>query len=91
MITNVDSCLRREPAPMPVLVKVREVAKLLSVSRHTVHALIQNGDLSASEVNPTMKRKTRRHVRITRASLLRFYQKRFGQPLRHALVTPFDA
>jgi excisionase family DNA binding protein len=75
---------------MPVLVKVREVAKLLSVSRHTVHNLISSGELSASTVNPSAE-KRRRHVRITRASLLRFYQKRFGHPLRNALANPFDA
>ena len=75
---------------MPVLVKVREVAKLLSVSRHTVHNLIQSGDLTASDVNPS-KQRARRHVRVTRASLSRFYQKRFGQPLRQVLANPFDA
>jgi excisionase family DNA binding protein len=90
MFTNVDSVLRREPTPVPVLVKVREVAKLLSVSRHTVHALIENGDLLASEVNPSAA-KARKHVRVTRASLLRFYQARFGHPLRKALGNPFDA
>ena len=75
---------------MPVLVKVREVAKLLSVSRHTVHQLIHDGDLSAADVNPATRR-ARKHVRITRASLFRFYQKRFGHPLRQALANPFDA
>ena len=90
MITNVDSVLRRPPVEMPVLVKVREVAKLLSVSRHTVHHLIQDGDLAAANVNPG-KRRARKHVRITRASLLMFYRKRFGHPLRQALANPFDA
>lgn len=66
------------------------MAKLLSVSRHTVHQLILSGDLSASEVNPSTA-KARRHVRVTRASLMRFYQKRFGHPLRNALANPFDA
>jgi excisionase family DNA binding protein len=74
---------------MPVLVRVREVAKLLSVSRHTVHHLIASGDLSAAALNPSTKR--RKHVRVTRASLLQFYQKRFGHPLRRALGNPFDA
>ena len=90
MITNVDSVLRRQPVPIPVLVKVREAAKLLSVSRSTVHHLIQTGDLSASTVNPAAQ-KERRHVRITRASVLRFYQKQFGHQLRQALANPFDA
>jgi len=90
MFTNVDSVLRREPSPVPVLVKVREVAKLLSVSRHTVHHLIDSGDLSASNVNPSTA-KARKHVRVTRASLMHFYQKRFGHPLRKALGNPFDA
>ena len=90
MLTNVDSVLRKPPVQMPVLVKVREVAKLLSVSRHTVHALIHDGDLSAADVNPG-KRRARKHVRITRASLMLFYRKRFGHPLRQALANPFDA
>ncbi len=75
---------------MPVLVKVREVAKLLSVSRHTVHALINDGELTASDVNPSARR-SRKHVRVTRESLARFYQKRFGHQLRQALANPFDA
>ena len=81
--------MRKPAAQMPVLVKVREVARLLSVSRHTVHNLIQDGDLSAADVNPG-KRRARKHVRITRASLLLFYRKRFGHPLRQALANPFD-
>jgi len=88
MITNVSFLTPREP--VPPLVKIREVAKLLSVSRHTVHNLIESGDLTASDVNPT-RQNARRHVRITRVSLLRFYQKRFGHPLRLALANPFDA
>jgi len=90
MLTNVDSVLRKPPVQMPVLVKVREVARLLSVSRHTVHALIHDGDLIASDVNPSARRQ-RKHVRVTRESLLRFYRKRFGRPLKEALVNPFDA
>jgi len=87
MIT-LSTTLKKEP--VPPLVKVREVAKLLSVSRATVHALIQSGDLKASEVNPSKKKK-RLHQRITRASLLGFYKKRFGHPLAHALENPFES
>jgi excisionase family DNA binding protein len=90
MLTNVDSVLRKPAPEMPVLVKVREVAKLLSVSRATVHHLIQDGDLLAADVNPGQRR-ARKHVRITRASLMLFYRKRFGHPLRQALANPFDA
>ncbi len=86
MITNVN-IFKKEP--IPPLLKVREVAKLLSVSRATVHALIDGGDLVASKVNPT-KNKKRLHVRITRASLLDFYKERFGHPLARALENPFE-
>jgi excisionase family DNA binding protein len=79
--------------PVPPLIKVREVAKLLSVSRHTVHALIECGDLKAERVNPTKIRKKgfkpRPHVRVTRDSLLKFYQGRFGHPLDRVLANPF--
>ncbi len=54
MIT-LSTTLKKEP--VPPLVKIREVAKLLSVSRATVHALIQSGDLKASEIIP-LKRKS---------------------------------
>ena len=74
---------------LPPLIKIREVAKLLSVSRATVHALIDSGDLDASKVSPSEK-KERLHVRITRKSLCTFYQKRFGQPLHRALENPFE-
>jgi hypothetical protein len=60
MITN-SPANRKEP--VPPLVKVRDVATLLSVSRHTVHHLIDSGDLEASEINSSKKQ--RRH--LTRA------------------------
>ena len=75
--------------PVPILVKVNQVAKLLSVSRMTVHHLIQSGDLTASEITPGRK-KERTHVRITRKSLLGFYKKRFGHTLQAALTNPFE-
>jgi hypothetical protein len=73
---------------VPPLVKVCDIAKLLSVSRQTVHHLIDSGDLNASKINPTAKE--RRHVRVTRKSLLEFYQKRFGHSLTRALANPFE-
>ena len=85
MIT-LSSTAKKEP--IPPLVKFREVAQLLSVSRCTVRALIDSGDLKASEINAS-KYKQRRHRRVTRKSLLAFYQKRFGHPLNHALENPF--
>jgi hypothetical protein len=92
MITSVHP-LRKEP--VPPLIRVREVAKLLSVSRHTVHSLIQCGDLEAKPVNPSRtKRKRgagRLHVRVTRESLLKFYKQRFHRSLEHALANPFAA
>ncbi len=60
--------------PLP-LVKVVEAAELLSLSRATVHGLIQCGDLVAVRTNPS-KRKQRVHVRITRESLDKFLAKR---------------
>jgi excisionase family DNA binding protein len=88
MLDHVNFFVPRQEVQVPVLVKIREVANLLSVSRHTVHALITSGDLVASRVSPS-DNKSRRHVRITRASLLRFYQKRFGHTLKAALENPF--
>jgi excisionase family DNA binding protein len=76
--------------PVPLLIKVREVAKLLSISRATVHALIEDGELAASQVGPKKKKK-RIHVRITRDSLCKFYEKRFGHPLNRALANPFQS
>jgi excisionase family DNA binding protein len=87
MITNKNPFHKE---PVPPLIKVREVAKLLSISRATVHALIDGGDLQASKVGPTDK-KQRLHVRVTRSSLCGFYQKRFGHPLNVALANPFES
>jgi excisionase family DNA binding protein len=87
MITNSNTI---EKSPLPPLIKVREAAKLLSISRASVHALIESGDLAASKVSPTTK-KEREHVRITRKSLCGFYRKRFGHSLNLALENPFEA
>jgi hypothetical protein len=85
MITNSTT---PQKEPVPPLVKVRDVATLLSVSRHTVHHLIDSGDLAASEINSSAKE--RKHLRVTRASLLGFYKKRFGHSLTRALANPFE-
>lgn len=82
MITPSPMVVKK--GPVPPLVKVNSVAKLLSVSRTTVHALIHSGDLSAEEINPSSS-KTRRHLRITRDSLIKFYKRRFGYTLDRAL------
>lgn len=76
--------------PVPPLLKIRDVARLLSISRATVHALIDSGDLEASQVGPSDK-KQRLHVRVTRKSLCGFYKKRFGHPLDRALENPFQS
>jgi excisionase family DNA binding protein len=88
MITTNNNTTKE---PVPPLIKVREVAKLLSISRATVHALIQTGELAASKVGPKTKKKQRVHVRITRKSLCSFYQRRFGHPLDRALANPFES
>jgi hypothetical protein len=86
MITNSTTPKKES---VPPLVKVTDVAKLLSVSRCTVHSLIDSGQLKASEINAASKE--RKHLRITRESLLGFYQKRFGHSLTRALAHPFEA
>ena len=73
---------------LPPLIKITDVAKILSVSRCTVHHLVDSGDLEASKINAAGK--IRRHRRVTRESLLRFYKKRFGHSLDRALANPFQ-
>ena len=85
---TITSNINAKP-PLPPLIKIREAASLLSISRATVHALIQSGDLDASKVSP-QTHPQRNHVRITRQSLCSFYQKRFGHPLHRALLNPFE-
>ncbi len=68
------------------LLKVRDVARLLTVSRQTIRALIDNGDLEAHALNPNPKKMQRRHVRVTRQSLAKFYRKRVGHDLDTALL-----
>jgi excisionase family DNA binding protein len=76
--------------PIPPLIRIRDVATLLAVSRCTVYALIDSGDLKASKVNSSNAHE-RLHRRVTRESLLEFYKKRFGHALNHALENPFKA
>jgi hypothetical protein len=87
MITN--DTLKSKSA-LPPLLKISEVAKILSLSRVSVQALIESGDLDASEISPTRRKKQRVHVRITLESLAKFYRKRFGHGLEHALQNPFQ-
>jgi excisionase family DNA binding protein len=68
--------------------QAKEALRLLSVSPSTVHNLIQSGELIASRMNAPSRRRT--HVRITRASLQRYYAKRFGHPLKRAMENPFE-
>jgi hypothetical protein len=69
---------------VPPLVKIRYVMSLFSVSKQTVHNLIFSGDLTAANLNSASKE--RKHLRITRDSLLAFYQKRYGHSLERALA-----
>ena len=75
--------------PVPPLVKIRDVAKLLSVSRQTVHNLVDNGALHGKSLNPRAKK--RQHLRIRRSSLFTFYKKRFGHSLVCELVNPLES
>jgi excisionase family DNA binding protein len=85
MITNSPTS---KTSDVPPLVKIRDVASYLSCSRWTVHKLIDSGHLQASEINPATPE--RRHVRITRTSLLTFYKKRFGHSLDRALAHAYE-
>jgi excisionase family DNA binding protein len=85
MITNSTSFQKET---IPPLVKVTDVAKLLSISRSTVRNLIDSGDLKGSRINHFKKQ--RNHLRITRESLLGFYKKRFGHSLTRALANSFE-
>jgi hypothetical protein len=85
MITNSHNGTK---PVLPPLLKMRDVARVLSLSPPTVKALIESGDLNASEIKPTGKRKKRIHVRITTRSLAKFYEKRFDQKLEDALRNP---
>jgi excisionase family DNA binding protein len=83
----MTTSLVSRPRPVtPPLLKVRDVAKLLTVSRQTIRALIESGDLEAHALNPNPKKMKRSHVRITSKSLSRFYQKRVGHDLDPALL-----
>jgi hypothetical protein len=68
------------------LLKIREVAKILAVSRQSVRALIESGDLDARTLHPTGKKMKREHKRITCKSLAKFYKKRFNHALDGALI-----
>jgi hypothetical protein len=73
--------------PVPPVLRVSDVAKILSICRQTVHSLIECGELQAHEIN-AFRRKKRRHVRVTAKSLNDFYQARFGQSLDSVLMKP---
>jgi len=87
MITNPNPTFK---STLPPLLKIREVAKVLSLSPASVRLLLASGDLTGSEISPTRRRKQRVHLRITRASLAKFYRKRFGHEIERALQNPFQ-
>jgi hypothetical protein len=87
MITNQNNTAK---PLLPPLLKVREVAKVLSLSPASVRLLLVSGDLAGSEISPTRRKKQRVHVRITRESLAKFYKKRFGHEIERALQNPFQ-
>jgi hypothetical protein len=75
-------------SPLPPLVKVSAVASYLSVCPQTVRNLLQSGQLAAGRLqNPDALRK---HVRITRASLLKYYREHFGHSLERALTHGYE-
>ena len=74
---------------IPPLVKISDVALVLSVSRQTVHSLILSGDLNAAKISAS--KCDRRHLRVTRKSLFEFYKKRFGHSPNRALENPFES
>jgi hypothetical protein len=87
MITYPNGLAKALEAP---LLKIRDVASLLSISRQSVRALLESDELKAHELNLSRKKKKRTHVRITRKSLAAFYYKRFGQELDVALQHPLS-
>jgi len=83
MVTSTSSPSKDISLP---LLRIREVAKILAVSRQSVRALIESGDLEARALHPTGKKMEREHKRITGESLQQFYKKRFRQKLNPALL-----
>jgi hypothetical protein len=81
MITNTPIFPKNK---VPLLVKVCHVAELFSVCKPTVHKLIESGQLVGADISS--KTAERRHIRVTRDSLLKFYSKRFGHSLERALA-----
>lgn len=80
-----------EPPPketLPPLLRISDVARLLSVSPQMIRNLIISGDLVASGINPETAE--RKHFRVTRKSLLTFYKRRFGHSLLDALTNSFQ-
>jgi hypothetical protein len=73
---------------VPPLLRIGDVARLLAISPQTVRNLIISGDLAASDINP--EKTERKHLRITRDSLLKFYKKRFGHSLIDALANTYQ-
>ena len=69
---------------VPALVKVCQVAELFSVCKPTVYKLIESGHLVGADISTDTAE--RRHLRVTRDSLLKFYKKRFGHSLERALA-----
>jgi hypothetical protein len=87
MITTQNNT---QKTALPPLLKVREVAKVLSLSPASVRLLLVSGDLTGSEIVPRRCKKQRVHVRITSESLAKFYKKRFGHELERALQIPLQ-
>jgi hypothetical protein len=73
---------------LPPLLRIGDVARLLSISPQSVRNLILSGDLKASDINA--ENAERKHVRITRDSLLKFYKRRFGHCLLDAMANSYQ-
>lgn len=73
---------------LPPLLRIGDVAKILSASRMTVAALIESGELTAARVGPGKRRMKRVHLRVTLDSLAAFYKKRFDRDIHTALQNP---
>lgn len=63
----VELAPRRETQPEPLLLRTSEVARLLSLSRTTIHELVNSGQLPAVRVG--------RAIRISRAAVERFIEQ----------------
>ena len=85
-MTNKDLAVLKKQ-PIPPLIKMKDACVLLSLSRITIRTMMDEGTLQGVDINH-FKKKKRLHLRITRESLMKVYQDKYGQPLSLTLAFP---